>query len=87
MRTKEDLLFNKLVEDINFNYMSYGSFAAVDYVREHYKELTDVVALNVCLDWVELVLADYPFNRGLHSTRRAILSRIDSLLSTSTNNK
>lgn len=79
------LNFSKLVEAINFNYMNYGGFAAVETVREHYKELTDVAALKVCLDWVEHVLGAYPFNRGLHSTRRAIQSRIDSLSSTTTN--
>lgn len=82
MRTNV-LNFNTLVRAISSGYMRFGNAGSVQVVREHYKQETDVTILKEMLHWVEAAIIDQPFNRGFYATRRAILSRIDSLSSSS----
>jgi hypothetical protein len=82
MRTNV-LNFNALVRAINSGYMRFGNSGSVQVVRDHYKQVKNVNVLKEMLHWVEAAIIDQPFNRGFYSTRRAILSRIDSLSSSS----
>lgn len=83
MRTELLLNFNKVVRAINSGYMRFGNYGAVQVVRDHYKQVKNVNVLKEMLHWVEAAIIDQPFNRGYYATRRAILSRIDSLSSSS----
>lgn len=83
MRTELLLNFNKVVRAINSGYDRFGDYGAVQVVRLHYKQVKNVNVLKEMLHWVEGAINEYPFNRGFYSTRRAILSRIDSLSSSS----
>ena len=85
MRTTNVLSFNDMVRAINSGYNRFGNAGSVQVVRDHYREVTDVTTLKQMLEWVQFAIDDHPFNSGYHATRRAILSRIDSLSSTSTN--
>ena len=83
MRTELLLNFNKVVRAISSGYDRFGDYGAVEVVRNHYKQVKNVTILKEMLHWVEAAIIDQPFNRGYYSTRRAILSRIDSLSSSS----
>ena len=85
MRTTNVLTFNELVRAINSGYNRFGNAGSVQVVRAHYKQVKNVNTLKQMLDWVESAILEERYNSGLYATRRAILTRIDSLSSTSTN--
>ena len=82
MRT-DVLNFNKVIRAISSGYDRFGNAGSVQAVRDHYKQVKNVTILKEMLGWVEAAIIDQPFNRGYYSTRRAILSRIDAISSSS----